>query len=474
MDDLRRRFEALKNELREVRRASKDTGEEMESAFSKGTSGAEGFTVAMGTVAAAVTAAAEGFKELSKAREAAASAVTDAAGQLGTLAQLGGGDQGKVGALQLNALEFSNQTGLSMGAAAKAVFDLESAGSNNAETRDFYARLSFVEENIAPMIQGAAMLRANLGPQVGTDQQLVSKAIAAATFVPGATPSDVLEASSKGGFFAKELGLSDEELIAATSIVGQKTDINAAGTQTSAFLKFLNSKSFGQSMKGQGLAAMIESIQNLGLEGEALNKYFGEVDAMRGFGALAGSDLAGRTAAIEAANATDLGGAAADSYLATPLGASARAARVTKQRASNADIQRGMERNLANSVLESAKTRVRSGEDPLGNIFSPEWDNYLLFEAAVPDFVPLLGGMPLNPTAVRRTAGGLMGETDADFARRWLPYTRAADKPALESAVRSVGDSPFPTQAAPIYNTTNNVTNVYNYGGPEDSSGGVN
>jgi hypothetical protein len=240
---------------------------------------AGGFT----TIAAAVGVATQALREMQRAGEEAAAKKREAAGGLGMLLQMASTpaeyEQLKGKAKQL----------VRMGAAtdenegARMVFDIHAA--NAASEFDLLARAKqagFLEDP-GKAAKAAGTIQRSMGAaEAGTIGQILSKATAASRIAPGSM-EQIAEASARSGATAQAMGLSDEEVMAATAMAAAASGSpEQGGTQVASLLRaFASDKDYA------GL-----NIRESILKAKSENESFSEM-----------TDLLGRAEAVNALNA---------------------------------------------------------------------------------------------------------------------------------------------------------------------------
>jgi hypothetical protein len=241
------------------------------------------------------------------------------------------------------------------------VFQLASQGAL-AET-NFFARLGKIDDPTALAIKAAALRQAMGTKETGSLRGVVSKAMAGAATAPGVGASDILGGAVGGASYAKMLGLSDEDLLAAVSLLAQKTGSGeAAGSQVSALLKAFVKKE----VKGRNLQEMISTLAAKKMAPEDLMKFLGNRgEAAAAFTTLSGTDVAGRSAAI--GRSAEFGGIA-EQAIGLAEGADELAA-ATGRRAAEAQSEialepRGRLVNLVESLHERRLTALRGAGYP--------------------------------------------------------------------------------------------------------------
>lgn len=249
----RRAQRSLNKTNRELDRA-KQKGDK---AFGSGAVGQLGkFAGALGGVSSAAGLLLKVFDEINASREKFAQSARDSELGMRSLAQLAGGDAAKLRALSGQARELYGQGGArSQNEAAGVVFQLESAGINTGENRKTFGDLFGVIDDPVTFARSARTLQAAMGSQeTGNIRGILSKAFAASGKSPAQAPA-LLEGAARGGAFARQLGISDEDLLAATAVTATTSgSAELGGTQAAALLKQLGRA------KDPGLRAALRDV----------------------------------------------------------------------------------------------------------------------------------------------------------------------------------------------------------------------
>jgi len=239
------------------------------------------YALGMVSITAAVTgirAAIQGVEEISN--RAASKAQASRLG-MSSLAQLAENPAEMTKLVALAKQTYARGATLDLGSAAKMIFMLQSAGA--LEQVDLFTQLGargLVEDPMV-MARAAATLQMSMGQKETSGiRALVSKAFGASKFSP-ATAESLLEAASRGGGSAKALGMRDEELLAATSILSAATGSAEAGaTQIYAYLKSLQKQG---GYEGLSLDQSLTKIEALHMTGPKQLKYFGRAEGLAGY-----------------------------------------------------------------------------------------------------------------------------------------------------------------------------------------------
>jgi len=283
-------------------KASRKAGKGAQSAYSEMGDALESVALKFGPLAVGAAAMTAGYrtaldvlKSINAETDRLAQKQASASGGLRQLAQLGGGDPGKVRELTAQSREFLAAGGAGdLDQAAATIFQLESASINTAENRAIFAKLGGVVGDPAGFAKSARTLQASVGEEeTGGIPGILSKAMAASAESPA--PADaLLKAAALSGAFAGNLGISDEELLAATAISAEKAGGAAAGGRNvKGFLKAIAlDPEAARAARDGGIAGAIQNIQARELSGQvAFGKVFGtRAESFQGFTQLAAGE----------------------------------------------------------------------------------------------------------------------------------------------------------------------------------------
>jgi len=208
---------------------------------------------------------------------------------------------------------FASGAAPTLEAASQYVFSIYSAGAE--KEFDLFKDLgkTALVQDPDKIAKAGRTLQAAMGvEEAGTYRQLVSKAIAAAG--PSPTEADeILEAAAQSGTGAKALGLTDEELLAATGIVSEAAGGAAlGGTKMASLMRSLQKIRAGKTGGEEGESVPISDIYGGEAGAEGPDVDFTGWGGLKGFGKpkapkldLAGKDLMGMVRAVEAAKLDD-------------------------------------------------------------------------------------------------------------------------------------------------------------------------
>lgn len=244
----------------------------------------------------AVNVGVQALQQLAAERKKAADEVKQSKTGLGALAQLAAVAEDPEAAMASMLAEaralFASGAAASVDEAGTLLFSLLSAGLDQAD-RKFAAELerSGAVTGIGEAASAFAALQKSLGTEeVGSFEDVISKALAASGGAPAKAPELVLAAAASGGS-AKALGLSDEFLFAASEVLAAKTgSASVGGTQLAAFLKGIEAKGLAADKTLEGLSGLdlVEAIAAKNLDRAGLVNLLGDrQEAIEGFRALA-------------------------------------------------------------------------------------------------------------------------------------------------------------------------------------------
>lgn len=171
--------------------------------------------------------------------------------EFAALAQLGMGDPAAQQRLIRQAKELYMAGGAgSLAEAARTTFQLESAGAGDEENRKMFADLyGIMGEDLGGLAASLTTLYAGMGQEeTGTLRQILSKALVASEINPQDVP-ELVKASVSAIPYGKEMGWSDEEILAAIGTFARVIgSANEAGTALAAFGKALTKEGMFQGL----------------------------------------------------------------------------------------------------------------------------------------------------------------------------------------------------------------------------------
>jgi len=275
------------------------------------------------SVQQAISLGTQALRENAAEREKAAQQAIRSRAGLGSLSQLAANEGNTPAERQAaNARLIAEARGMvAKGAAVDEneagalLFQLAGAGLNERD-RGFAAniRAAGTLTNVGGAAEAYSALKTALGEgEVGTFREFMSKSLKAAGPAPGSFEQLPIAAAASGGS-AKALGVSDEFLLAATTILGKSSgSIEEGGTQLAAFLR-QTEKSGLKGIDGVGGMAIIDRIASLPEARQGLGGVLGDrSEAVQAFRTLRDNraELQALMGGVSGAQGQDLAGEAA-------------------------------------------------------------------------------------------------------------------------------------------------------------------
>jgi hypothetical protein len=264
------------------------------------------------------------------------------------------------------------------GGAARTVFAIESAGAGRDQDALFAEmRATGLVQQPDIMARSAATIISSMGAEeAGTFRDVISKAFGASKGSP-ALAQALLEATARGGVFAAQAGLSDEELLAATATVSKATGkAETGGTYVSAFVERLAQSA---EFQGKTLKQSLQDIEAHDLDMAGLVKLLPRKESRTAYLALS-QNLAEYTENlknVEQAEATDAIGRKLKLAVQHPVDAAAYLRRRETARLELSREELSAKENLAQAASQSYETGVRTGAIEPGGILPTEWQLWL-------------------------------------------------------------------------------------------------
>jgi len=361
----------------------------------------------------AISGATALFNEMAQARTNAMEVATGGARGGGALVQLAK-DPDHLKRLMTETKMFYARGGAgSLEEAMASMFELESAGVNDLA---FFDQLYGLTDT-AGLAKAGAIIRSGMGEkEAGSFRQILSKGLAAAGPIPGASASQIIEAASRGAKTAGQLGISDEELIAATSVVSQAAESSEkGGTQVASLLRSLARQGFVEQFQGKPLAEMLQTIRAKGMDTPELIKYFGRAEAASAFQSLDPAAYQARLGEVRTAQETDAAGRMIATARTDPLLESARMQRMARAQRELAELHLGTQEMKSEALFDaSQRAAVQRGESPLLRAIRAKFERTLQF--LTPGFY------------ARATAGELVNDPMAREVYAASPHLHSTSK----------------------------------------------
>ncbi|MCC6679863.1 MAG: phage tail tape measure protein [Phycisphaeraceae bacterium] len=312
------------------------------------------------SIGAAIAAATQALREFRQEQDEAGRAEREARRGVSSLAQLADTPEQFKGLVDAAKQTLAEGGARNLDEAARTVFALESAGQ--LDQRALFSSLAAtgIVTDTDVLANAVSALIGSMGAgETGSARDIVSKGFGASKFAPS-TVSQLLQGTARAGVAAGRLGISDEEVLGATTVGAKATgSADIAGSYLRALLINLDKQGVYQ---GQPLMKSVSQIQAMNLSTEDLFKYLGSQEAVTMFGMLAANKpLYGQAMReITQAQATD----AVGRKLALPdtdpgLRAAREAERQETRRLLDSQQRYGTAENLVDAALD-AQMRSRA------------------------------------------------------------------------------------------------------------------
>ena len=279
-----------------------------------------------------------GYQEVEALIQAGEQSITGSRGSIGSLRQLAD-SQEQFDKLQ-NAARRLRLSGAveSLGEGADTVFALQSANLLTPDAEALFLQLG-ARQVVPDLGKFARAIRTQLAAfgraETGDAVQIASKAFAASAFSP-ASVEELLEAAALPGGTARALGISDEEVLAATSLLATST--GSANIGATALRSFLSSTAQSEEFEGLGIFERVRLLASKNLSVSDLLKSpskggLGRKEAVRAFTDLQ-SQLGQSGAVLQAINRANTDRSAIDRKLrfSDPLSEAARLGQAAEAR----------------------------------------------------------------------------------------------------------------------------------------------
>jgi hypothetical protein len=270
----------------QVGRASERASDKAAKGFgSKATAGMQSYAASLVSATALIGTATAALSAMNQAADQAAQKMLDSEMQLARLSELSGGSAFKLGKLKSLAAETFLEGGAGgLGEAAQTIYQLESAGK--MEFRKLISDLYGTLGDPAEMVKFATAFQTTIGKaETGTVRDIISKALGANPSAPAEAPM-LLTAANRAAAPAKMLGLTDEEVLAAATVLTKaKGTPEQAATQLESLLTALVTQvdDKGKSVfKGLTLPAMLKKLEGMDKTESEMVKYLGRKEALAG------------------------------------------------------------------------------------------------------------------------------------------------------------------------------------------------
>lgn len=225
----------------------------------------------------------QGFQEVQQSIERAKENIFERQQGIGSLRQLADSQEEFDQLRETARLFYLSGGAKSLGAGADVTFQLASAGLLDDRAKSLFLQLGAnqVVPDLGAFARAIATQLAAFGRgETGGATQIASKAFAASAFSP-ASVEQLLEAAALPGGVARFQGISDEEVLAATSLLATASGSAQQGATALRALLF----STGELAEFQGLSLRerLVRLQGKGLDTPGLKNLLGRKEAIRGF-----------------------------------------------------------------------------------------------------------------------------------------------------------------------------------------------
>lgn len=282
IDRANRRIDKMEQKLRGVATAGRKAGKETEEGVKKSTeatdSGAKSvalYAAGFAAVTLAARSATVAIQEMDQARAEAAERMRASEMGLGSLGQLALGDPQREAELIRQAKEmYKGGGGPDLDTVARTLFSITSAGLNTEENRRLFTGLYGPIQDIPTLARGAATISTAMGAEeTGGVRQILSKGAAASAYAPATIP-ELLEATAMPAAAGGMLKWSDEEVLAATTVMSKTLgESRRGGTAIRSLATSLLREAGFQDLT---LPDAIKKIGGMGLTDEQLVGFLGE------------------------------------------------------------------------------------------------------------------------------------------------------------------------------------------------------
>lgn len=349
-----------------IKNKSKDAGRASDDAFgSKALGQLKGFAAGFFSLSTAVGMVTSALQKMSQARNDASQRLSDAFPDLGELAQLAENPD----ALIANARHIFRSGGApTLGQAAQLEFALQSAGEADFRETAIGIGRTGLFGDVPRLMESAGAVRAAFTEKESGDfEAIISKGLGGGSIATGKV-DQLLFGVSRASATAAQLGLSDEEAIAATSALSVPLGSSeVAGTFLNSLLTSLAEQG---GFEGQSLKQMLAKVSSQKMDFPQLKEAFGRTEAIKALDVLTrNGDLYDQALSqVNEAQANQaLRRRLAGAETSEVLGPEIRA-RERKQRVQDIEFDFARMEKLADEATAEAKESIYQefGKGPLG------------------------------------------------------------------------------------------------------------
>lgn len=362
MQRLQRQQEKIEQKMKDVAKSGQRAGNTIRRSFKKTQDEAFGpraisqiksYAASFLSVTAAVQGVTSAIRAMDQARQAAGTRAAGAEAGFAQLAQLSGGNPLQLQRdIQTATALFASGGAGSQDEASRILFSAKSAGFENE--LGVLADLYGIVPDTAGLARSSATLISSFGrAETGGLTQTISKGFGASAFSPSSVDA-LLQAAAGGAEFANQLGLSDEELLAAIAVAATGAgSAEQGGVNVAELLGSLVEKG---GFVGKPLEESIREISASGRTPDQLKAFFGRKSAVKGFGILSRQlDTEGgfleALQGVRTAEAINLQDQVVSAALAQPQIAIPARRRAEQNRLAVAEERQGLQRELSDAAI---------------------------------------------------------------------------------------------------------------------------
>ena len=440
--NLFRKLSKLEKKNADLRNQLRGVGDTSKKAFSVGK--IKAFAGSFVTVSSAIAAASAALTDFRRLQDEAGRRGLESEGGLAQLAQLADTKKEMKSLVSISKDLFVSGGGSNLADAAGVTFALESAGI--LDQRDIFKQLGSrkIVSDPAALAKSATTLFTSIGEaETGSVRDIVSKAFAASKASP-ATVEALLEGAARSGVAASQLGVSDEEILAATALAATASgSAEQGGTQVNSLLRSLIKQG---GFKGKSIRESVLDIQGKGLDDAELIKFFGRQEAATAFGVIASNldQFDDNVASITRAQDQDLVGQKISLTEQIPEIEAARQSRIAQAHRELSEEGLGSFANLAQAVVDDSQAaKRRAGGFEFVNFLSRSTQQTSRFFQGDEDFLRsiFLGGGATDQSGSFKTVVGedRFNELLAVF-NRLIAETEEVKNNTAETARKTTGN----------------------------------
>ncbi len=238
----------------------------------------------LGGVLGVLSSIESGLNAITDAQKRAQETLSEQGRSFGALAQLAGGNTGQLQNLMGQArATYAEGGATSISQASQMIFRLQSAGLTSESDRRLASRIQGVGliADAGAFLESAKKVQTAAGVgEAGSIQDILSKALVAGKYGIGDV-SQIMESTVRGAPLLRGLGMSDEDLTAAVTLLSQTTrSPEMAGTNVASLLRSLTES--GQ-FQGLGIAGSVQKISQLAPTPQAAMKLLGREEAYQAY-----------------------------------------------------------------------------------------------------------------------------------------------------------------------------------------------